>query len=236
MYPGVMPDLFNGEMLLIAFGRYSGKGAAACQNHRHIERRQAEFREADVRFTGQDFICPNGYIPRSWATAGWSYLLDQIRMHGESAELKDEVTRLAREHGIVTPYTAYLILEDEKTRNDGALLRMARVWCCILPAQRRIAGADSVRRTEAAMPEARTGAKAVDAARDVAALKENENLDQFAQNAQQDALNKPASAPVTAGGGNNDGTAHCFNRALRPRRSRIMAIASPRIMRNRRAC
>ena len=34
-------------------------------------------------------------------------------MHGESAELKTEVTRIAKQHGIITPYTSYLILEDQ---------------------------------------------------------------------------------------------------------------------------
>jgi Ca-activated chloride channel family protein len=45
------------------------------------------------------------------------YLLDEIRLHGDSKELKDEVTELARKYGIVTPYTAYLIQEDETRRN-----------------------------------------------------------------------------------------------------------------------
>ena len=40
-------------------------------------------------------------------------MLDQIRLHGESEELVTEVTRLAKKHGIITPYTSYLILEDE---------------------------------------------------------------------------------------------------------------------------
>jgi Ca-activated chloride channel family protein len=45
------------------------------------------------------------------------YLLDEIRLHGENSELRDEVTQLARKYGIVTPYTAYLIVEDESRRS-----------------------------------------------------------------------------------------------------------------------
>jgi Ca-activated chloride channel homolog len=37
-------------------------------------------------------------------------------MHGETNELRDEATDLARRFGIVTPYTAYLIVEDEDRR------------------------------------------------------------------------------------------------------------------------
>ena len=44
-------------------------------------------------------------------------------MNGETAELKDEVVRLARRHGIVTPYTAYLILEDEQRRGVPVAMR-----------------------------------------------------------------------------------------------------------------
>jgi Ca-activated chloride channel family protein len=43
--------------------------------------------------------------------------LDEIRLHGENAELREEVVALARQYGIVTPYTAYLIVEDESKRN-----------------------------------------------------------------------------------------------------------------------
>ena len=59
----------------------------------------------------------NEFIPRLWATRRVGYLLDEIRLHGENAELRDEVTDLARKYSIVTPYTAYLILEDETQRN-----------------------------------------------------------------------------------------------------------------------
>ena len=51
-----------------------------------------------------------------WASRRIGYLLDQIRLNGENKELVDEITQLAREHGIVTPYTSYLIMEDEEIR------------------------------------------------------------------------------------------------------------------------
>jgi Ca-activated chloride channel family protein len=51
-------------------------------------------------------------------------LLDEIRLHGENQELKDEATELARQYGIVTPYTAYLIIEDESRRNVPESVRL----------------------------------------------------------------------------------------------------------------
>jgi Ca-activated chloride channel family protein len=68
----------------------------------------------EVNFPEQASECE--FIPRLWATRRVGYLLDEIRLHGENSELKDEVTKLARDYGIVTPYTAYLILEDEDRR------------------------------------------------------------------------------------------------------------------------
>ena len=63
------------------------------------------------------------FIARLWATRRVAFLLDEIRLRGETAEVRDEVTRLARKYGLVTPYTAYLILEDEARRDVPASRR-----------------------------------------------------------------------------------------------------------------
>jgi Ca-activated chloride channel family protein len=39
------------------------------------------------------------------------FLLEQIRLNGESKEVKDEIIDLGTRYGIVTPYTSYLVLE-----------------------------------------------------------------------------------------------------------------------------
>ncbi len=68
-------------------------------------------------------------IARIWASRNVSYLLSEIRLHGENDELKDEVVRLAKKFGIIKPYTSYLVLEDEDRRvrlgarpEDGRIL------------------------------------------------------------------------------------------------------------------
>jgi Ca-activated chloride channel family protein len=40
------------------------------------------------------------------------YLLDEIRLNGFHAELKEEIVRLGKRYGIVTPYTSFLVTED----------------------------------------------------------------------------------------------------------------------------
>jgi Ca-activated chloride channel family protein len=113
LHPGELPDLFQGEQLAV-FGRYTGSGDAALTLEGTVNGQarsfiyEAHFAKAATQY---------GFVPRLWATRRVGFLLDQIRLHGESAELRDEVTALARRYGIVTPYTAYLIVEDESRRN-----------------------------------------------------------------------------------------------------------------------
>jgi Ca-activated chloride channel homolog len=119
LLPSTLPDLFNGDMLVV-FGRYSGSGAAAAKITGMFNGKQKEF-AADVGFPAQ--ATGDSYVPRLWATRRVGWLLDEMRLHGESAELKDEVTRLSRDFGIVTPYTAYLVVEDEARRSVPVNLR-----------------------------------------------------------------------------------------------------------------
>ncbi|HEV7926434.1 MAG TPA: VIT domain-containing protein [Verrucomicrobiae bacterium] len=113
MYPEPLPDLFKGGQLIVV-GRYTGDGAAGLEIAGTINGQSRKFAQ-DVKFSADS--PESEFIPRLWATRRVGYLLDEIRLHGENAELRDEVTQLARRYGIVTPYTAYLIIEDEARRN-----------------------------------------------------------------------------------------------------------------------
>jgi len=122
IYPAPMPDIFKGEQLIIA-GRYAASGDGAVQIEGNVSGEMKRF-AYDVKFPGDS--SENDFIPRLWATRRVGYLLDEIRLRGESKELKDEVTELARKYGIVTPYTAYLIQEDEVRRNVPAQVQTLR--------------------------------------------------------------------------------------------------------------
>ncbi len=112
LYPSPLPDLFRGDQLVLV-GRYSGRGDSAVVLEGTVNGAQRKFTyEVSFPREGED----HEFIPRLWATRRVGYLLDEIRLHGENSELKDEVTELARKYGIVTPYTAYLIVEDEDRR------------------------------------------------------------------------------------------------------------------------
>ncbi|MHC4066668.1 MAG: VIT domain-containing protein, partial [Planctomycetota bacterium] len=110
LYPQQLADLFSGSEVVLV-GRYTGSGAKAVELHgdrrgtreRHVY--EAQFAESDTR---------HDFLPRLWATRKVGYLLDQIRLHGENKELVDAVAQLAIKYGIVTPYTAYLVNEQQQ--------------------------------------------------------------------------------------------------------------------------
>src|SRR2546421_526692 len=51
------------------------------------------------------------FIPAMWASRKIGTLLEEIRLRGENAELKNEVIRLSKQYGIITPYTSFLVEE-----------------------------------------------------------------------------------------------------------------------------
>jgi Ca-activated chloride channel family protein len=112
MYPADLPDLFKGDQVVVA-GRYSGAGDVEAKLTGSVGGREQTF---TYKLHFDDRKTTDDYVPRLWATRRVGFLLDEIRIHGETAELRDETTELARKYGIVTPYTAYLIVEDEDRR------------------------------------------------------------------------------------------------------------------------
>ena len=91
-------------------GRYSGKGKGTVTVTGKVNGKDQSY-SYEVNF--EENHTRHNFIPSLWASRAVGYLLDQIRLHGENKELVDEVVRLAKKHGIITPYTSYLILEDE---------------------------------------------------------------------------------------------------------------------------
>ena len=112
LYPNPLPDLFRGDQLVLA-GRYSGEGEGDVileGTLNGVPKRMAQ----KVKFSGGE--SGNEFIAQLWALRRVGWLLDEIRLRGENKETRDEVVELARRYAIVTPYTSYLIVEDEARR------------------------------------------------------------------------------------------------------------------------
>lgn len=116
LHPGKIPDLFKGQQL-IAFGRYptGGKGTLTLRGKVGATDKVFEY---PVALPNHDTT--RDFIPRLWATRRVGFLLDEIRLHGQQKELEEEVTELARKYGIVTPFTSFLVQEDQPILATGA--------------------------------------------------------------------------------------------------------------------
>jgi len=109
VFPRRLPDLFKGDQLLV-LGRYRSPGEYAIRLSGKLKDRDVRYDyEAEYPQTQLEY----DFLPRLWALRKVGYLLEEIRARGEQGELRDEVIRLAKRYGIVTPYTAYLVTEDE---------------------------------------------------------------------------------------------------------------------------
>ncbi|MDD4889415.1 MAG: VIT domain-containing protein [Phycisphaerae bacterium] len=113
MLPAALPDLYFGQQV-IAFARYDGSGDIAVTLSGTVSDGSTEKPTYEVTLPKQ--TTENDFIEPLWAHRKVGYLLDQIRLNGESKELKDEVIRLSTKYRIQTPYTSYLVLEDQHKR------------------------------------------------------------------------------------------------------------------------
>lgn len=107
--PGRLPDLYRGGRLILT-GRYRTPGEAALTLRGVLGDKRVKKRYV---FDFPALARERDFVARLWATRRVGELLDEIRLHGENDELRDEVIALAKEHGLVTPYTSYLVREDE---------------------------------------------------------------------------------------------------------------------------
>jgi Ca-activated chloride channel family protein len=161
LYPRELPDLFRGSQLVLV-GSYEGNGDAAIRLKGSVGKRHEEFVYEDT-FPKQSVERP--FIGSIYAHRKIGYLLDQIRLHGEEPELKEEVTRLSLAYGIQTPYTSYLVLENEEQFKQYGIARDEAARAAGAPAPSRepaalnkmaeaITGAVGGRRAEMAAPQA----------------------------------------------------------------------------------
>lgn len=110
IFPKRIPDLFKGSAITL-FGRFKGYGMSTLRLEGKVDGRVKQY---SYKLTFPNEEKQHAFIAPLWAARKVGYLLDQIRLHGESKELIEETTLLAKQYGVITPYTSYLILEDEQ--------------------------------------------------------------------------------------------------------------------------
>jgi Ca-activated chloride channel family protein len=154
-YPYPLPDLFAGTQIVLT-GRYRGAGPTTVVLRGTVNGERQTFEYGDVRFRAQG---GPAFVPRLWAMRKVGYLLNQIRLHGESEELVHEIVDLSVRYGIMTPYTSFLVQEDAEVFSEEG--------------RRETAKREYVEMEEAP-PAAPSGRMAVDQAQDQLALEDSE--------------------------------------------------------------
>ncbi len=116
IYPVELPDLFAGTQLVIA-GRYREGGPATVTLTGTANGREQTFTYEDQLFRDEG---GEPFIPRLWATRAIGHLMQQIRLQGENPELVQSIVNLSTRYGVITPYTSFLIEEDDIIAQTGA--------------------------------------------------------------------------------------------------------------------
>ncbi len=109
VYPQSFSDLFAGGQVVV-MGRYAQAGDRVIRLKGKLAGREV-VHVYEATFSNGESAA---YLPRLWAHRKVGFLLDAIRLNGEDEELVDEIVRLAVRYGIVTPYTAGLVVEESE--------------------------------------------------------------------------------------------------------------------------
>ena len=109
VFPKKLPDLFKGSLLTI-MGRYKKDKSAEITLTGKVSGNTKKF-EYDAEFSASK---SNDFLAHLWATRKIGFLMDEIRLHGENDELKEEVIRLSKKYGVMSPYTSFLVQEEEE--------------------------------------------------------------------------------------------------------------------------
>ncbi|MEZ5978658.1 MAG: VIT domain-containing protein [Planctomycetota bacterium] len=131
-YPARLPDLFAGDALTIA-SRLRGDGPLQVE-----VRGTAASGPVAYRFTFGEraFRRNHEFVPRLWATRRIAHLTEQVRdadpelvASGKLTELSDEILRLSTRFGVLSEYSAFLVLEGTDLGDWGALVAQNEENC-----------------------------------------------------------------------------------------------------------
>ena len=109
-FPARLGDLYHGQQIIVA-GRFKTPATGPVKLAATRNGKPVEYVWPNVAFVN---TAEATYVPAVWAGRKISYLIDQIRAHGESQEMISEVVSLSRTYGIQTPYTSWLVAPERQ--------------------------------------------------------------------------------------------------------------------------
>jgi Ca-activated chloride channel family protein len=122
VYPQPVPDLFEGEQLVLV-GRYRQFGRAKVTIAGNIAGQPQSFHfPAELARKSSDESL--AFVEKLWAVRRIGEIIDDLDLHGKNDELVKELVALSTKHGILTPYTSFLA--DDTTRSLAEVDRFRR--------------------------------------------------------------------------------------------------------------
>ena len=108
VYPQTLPDIFKGSQLIL-LGRYKNGGAVTITLSGYVNEKKKVF-TYPVSFP--EYEDKNDFIPRLWAMRKIGYLMSEIRFTRENQKMIEEVEKLSKDYGVITPYTSFFVPEQ----------------------------------------------------------------------------------------------------------------------------
>jgi Ca-activated chloride channel family protein len=115
LYPKNTTDLFAGDQLVLV-GRYKHAGDAKITLSGKVDGVEQTF-NFPGKLVEKSTDDSQSFIEKLWAVRRVGEIIDEIDLHGQNAELVNELTALATKHGILTPYTSFLADETANVRD-----------------------------------------------------------------------------------------------------------------------
>jgi Ca-activated chloride channel family protein len=113
--PRDLGSLYRGQQLVV-FGHYFGDGPAEIKLSGKVSGQPIEY---GTRFAFPAAAKDHPEIERLWAFASIEDMLEDLRDFGEKGDLRQAVTDLAIEHGLVTDYTSMVVVREEQFERLG---------------------------------------------------------------------------------------------------------------------
>jgi len=107
--PQTIGSLYRGQQLIV-FGHYFGDGIADIKLTGKISGTEKAY-QTQISFPSMDVRNPE--IERLWAYASIEEMMEEINDFGEKADIKQAVTDIALEYGLVSNYTSMVVMRDE---------------------------------------------------------------------------------------------------------------------------
>lgn len=107
--PKNIGSLYRGQQLTL-FGHYSGGGEAEVKLNGRIS---GEDKVYQTRFSFPDQSDAHPELERLWAYASIEQLSRDMEDFGEEADMKQAITDIGKQYGLVTEYTSMVVVRDE---------------------------------------------------------------------------------------------------------------------------